>query len=136
DYDCAGIAGRPRIPGRYSHSTGRLGPLERSAGSRAYEGNLNPLRESRHHWRGGSGSAWPLGGRWVVRPGLGSASRSGLGSLSGWPVDLGRRLWMDLGQLRSVGLGAVSLRPLVSFRIWLGLVAWVVPWTLLLESRA
>ena len=33
------------------------------------------------------------------------------------PLGLGRLLWLDLGQLRSVGLGAVSLRSLV---LWSG----------------
>ena len=56
-------------------------------------------------------------GRWVNTPDYGNvwtpqvARR--LGALSRRPLGLGRLLRLDLGELRSVGLGSLSLRPLV-----------------------
>ena len=49
---------------------------------------------------------------------------SGLGAVSERPLGLGRLLWMDMGQLRPLGLGAVSLWALVLCRTtWLVLVS-------------
>src|SRR5271157_1287791 len=39
--------------------------------------------------------------------------RPGLGSVQQWPLGLAGLVWMDLGQLRYLGLGAISLRTLV-----------------------
>ena len=57
-------------------------------------------------------------GRWVDVAPYGrvwspSNAGRGLGAVPRGPLGLGRLVWMDLGQRRSVGLGAVSLRPLV-----------------------
>ena len=52
-----------------------------------------------------------------------------------WPLGLGRLLWLDLGERRSLGLGAVSLRPLVHGRGWMVLVSGADLWTSLLGAR-
>ena len=56
-------------------------------------------------------------GRWVSTPdygnGMDPAGGRGLGALSRRPLGVGRLLWLDVGELRSVGLGALSLWPLV-----------------------
>src|ERR1017187_10443340 len=45
-----------------------------------------------------------------------------LGSLPVRSLGLRRLVWLDLGQLRPLGLGSLSLRPLVPRRLRLGLV--------------
>ena len=72
-----------------------------------------PTREPRRGGRRRSGS----NGHWTQDPNYGQVWQPqrgpGLGALSERPLGLGRLLWLDLGELRSLGLGAVSLWPLV-----------------------
>jgi hypothetical protein len=47
-----------------------------------------------------------------------------MGTLPGWPVGVGALLGLDLGLRGTLGLGALSLRSLVSLGRIVGLVAW------------
>src|ERR1700722_20198832 len=94
------------------------------------------LREPRHQRHRGAGRQRSLGERSRLWPGLGANGRSRLGSLSSWPLGMGRLLWLDLDQWRPLGLGSLSLRPVVQRTLRLGVVAGRDLWSLLLEAGA
>ncbi len=60
---------------------------------------------------------------WIWRPHVQSSTTTKLGALSSWNLDLGLALRLDLGRLRTVGLGSLSLRPLGLLQQLLGLVS-------------
>src|SRR5262249_44345649 len=92
---------------------------------------------SRRLRRRGPGQQRPLGKRSSVRPGLATHGRgSGLGSVSMRALGLDRLLRLELGRLRIMGVGPVSLWALVLRVSWMGLVARPAICTLLLASRA
>jgi hypothetical protein len=78
-------------------------------------------------------------GRWIYVPPCGwvwSPTRRQVGALPLRPLGLGGLVWVELDQLRPVGLGAVSLRPMVPSRQSLVLVARRLRRAPLLAARA
>src|SRR5437588_991960 len=75
------------------------------------------------HWRERSGRQRPLGLHSWLRLGVVALSDGRLGPLSVWTLGLGTLLWLDVGLLRAMGLGTLSLWPLVCSRRFLVLVA-------------
>src|SRR5271165_6290254 len=70
--------------------------------------------ESRDRGRRRVGSIRSLDQRSTVRRGMAAnGSRSRLGALSCRAVGMGRLLWLDLGERGSLGMGSVSLWPMV-----------------------
>src|SRR5580658_2452680 len=101
-----------------------MGPVERR--SRPRDAEFSQLRQcaARYVRRGGSGQPWPVGGRAVLWPGLEPLSGSRLGAVPERALGLGRLLWLDLGEFRPLGLGAVSLWPMVLCgAVWMVLVS-------------
>src|SRR5579884_3284648 len=95
-----------------------------------------PVCESPDHRRGRTGQQRSVGIRAALRVRVGPGRGRRLGAVSLWPLGVGALVWMDLGQLRPVGLGAVSLRPLVLGSAWMVLVSGWAAWIVLLEPCA
>src|SRR5260221_6195047 len=72
------------------------------------------VRESRRVRHRRHGSVWPVGAGSYLRHGVGAASGSRLGPVSRGPLGMDGLLRLDLGQLRDLGLGDVSLWAMVS----------------------
>ena len=96
-----------------------------------------PLRQPEHLRSGRPRRSWALGLRSPLRELLVPISQHRLGSLPLRRVALHRLLRLDLGQPRALGLGSLSLRPLVPSRdLRLGLVSGRILQPSLLASRA
>src|SRR5579885_3635670 len=114
-----------------------MGSVERSARSRNPTGAVLQIRAARGCGRRGPGPVWQLGQRSDLWLCVEAHCGSGLGPVPLRPLDMDRLLRLDMGKLRSVGLGAISLRPLVfCSAVWLVLVAGGIRRPPLLASRA
>src|ERR1041385_4838120 len=100
-----------------------MGPLVREP--RSYDAAIaqQSLRSAGCVRRRGPGQLRQLGPGSRLRLRMAADGGGRLGALSLRPLGVGRLVWVDLGQLRSVGLGAVSLRALVPWEPRLVLVS-------------
>src|SRR5262245_16298020 len=74
--------------------------------------------------------------RSAIRRRVGSPGGRGLGPVSLRALGVDGFLWMDVGRMRALGMGSVSLRQLVPGLLRLGLVPGADSHAALLEARA
>ena len=90
-----------------------VGSLVRQPRSYDHPVRQCPQRRARRLRHGGFGYRRHLEQCAGIRQCLASQCGPRLGSLPVRPLGLGRLVWLDLGELRPLGLGALPLRPLV-----------------------